>query len=129
MVFAEHGIVEVKIEDNILLVEATGPFNEELVQYYEQSLESCIKILEDSSWNQIIILHKLSMFTTEAEHKLVQTLKNRKERGLKASAVVLDNIEGESLVKTQMSRCYECANVDYKFTSSVHEAKQWLSMQ
>ena len=129
MIFPEHGVFEVKIEDNTLLVDATGPFNEELIKHYEKSLESCIKKLENSTWDQIIILHQLSLFTSEAEQKLTQTLKNRKERGLVASAVVLENIEGESLIKAQMSRCYECADVQYEFTSSVNDAKKWLSTQ
>jgi hypothetical protein len=127
MFFTEHGVFEVKIEDNTLLVDATGPFNEELIIHYEKSLESCIKNLETSKWNQIITLHQFSLFTPEAEQKLTQTLKNRRSRGLVACAVVLNNIEGESLIKTQMSRCYKCADIKYEFTTSVHDAKKWLA--
>jgi hypothetical protein len=127
MVFAEHGVFAVKIEDNTLLVDATGPFNEELVKRYEKSIESCISRLENSKWSQIIILHQLSLFTSEAERRLTKTLQNRKKRGLVASAVVLNNIEGESLVKTQMSRCYKSAGVLYEFARTVDDAKKWLS--
>ena len=126
MYFTEHGVFEVKIEDKILLVDATGPFNEELILQYEKSLESCIKYLETSKWNQIITLRQFSLFTPEAEQKLTQTLKKRRSRGLVACAVVLKNIEGESLIKTQISRCYKCAGVKYEFTTSVHDAKKWL---
>ncbi|MDG1752522.1 MAG: hypothetical protein P8I03_12810, partial [Thalassotalea sp.] len=94
MYFTEHGVFEVKIEDKILLVDATGPFNEELILQYEKSLESCIKYLETSKWNQIITLRQFSLFTPEAEQKLTQTLKKRRSRGLVACAVVLKNIEG-----------------------------------
>jgi len=41
--FIEHGIFEVKIEDELLLVDATGPFNKELLIQYENALESCIQ--------------------------------------------------------------------------------------
>lgn len=126
MSFIEHGIFEVKIEDDILFVDATGPFNEELLIKYEKALESCIKNLEASSWNQIIILHENSLFTPDAEQKLTQTLINRKSRGLTASVVVLDGIEGESILKMQMSRCYKYAGVDYEFTTSVYDAKKWI---
>lgn len=127
MNFTEHGVFEVKVADKTLLVDATGPFNEELIIHYEKSLELCIKYLETSKWNQIITLHQFSLFTPEAELKLTQTLKNRRSRGLVACAVVLKNIEGESLIKAQMSRCYICADVKYKFTTSVHDAKKWLA--
>jgi len=127
MYFTEHGVFEVKVEGKTLLVDATGPFNEELIIHYEKSLESCIKNLETSKWNQIITLHQFSLFTPKAEQKLTQTLKNRRSRGLVACAVVLKNIEGEALIKTQMSRCYKCAGVKYQFTTSVHDAKKWLA--
>jgi hypothetical protein len=128
MNFTEHGVFEVKIEEKVLLVDATGPFNEELIIKYENALEACISNLEASNWHQIITLHQLSLFTPEAEIKLTQTLKSRRSRGLVACAVVLKNIEGESLIRAQLSRCYGCAGVEYVFTSSVHDAKKWFAV-
>jgi len=127
MIFMEHGLFEVKIEDKLLLVDATGPFNEELLIQYEKALESCIQTLEVSEWNQIITLHQLSLFTPEAEQVLTNTVINRSSRGLMACAIVLIDAEGESLIKTQMSRCYNRAGVKYNFTTSIHNAKKWLT--
>jgi hypothetical protein len=127
MNFKEHGLFEVKIEGKILLVDATGPFNEELIIKYKKALESCIQNLEISKWNQIITLHEFSLFTPEAEQSLTQTLINRRTRGLIASAVVFVDIEGESLIKVQMSNCYNKAGVKHQFMSSVDDAKKWLA--
>lgn len=127
MHFAEHGIFEVKIENNSLFVDATGPFNEELTTKYGQAIESCIKKLEGSDWSQIIVLHKLSLFTPEAAEVLINTLRNRKTRGLIKSAVVLINCEGKSLIVQQMSNIYQTADVDYSFFDSITEAQSWIS--
>jgi len=127
MVFMEHGLFEVKIEGKLLLVDATGPFNKELLIQYEKALETCIHTLEVSEWNQVIILHQLSLFTPEAEQVLTNTVINRRSRGLIACAIVLINVEGESLIKTQMSRCYDRARVKHNFTTSIHEANKWLA--
>jgi hypothetical protein len=127
MKFAKHGLFEVKTEGELLIVDAMGPFNEELIIQYERALELCIKDLEVSKWNQIILLHQLSIFTPEAEKALIQSLINRRVRGLIACTVVLINIEGEFLIKAQMSRCYEQAGVKYKFMTSIDEAKEWLT--
>jgi hypothetical protein len=127
MIFMEHGVFEVKIEDKLLLVDATGPFNEELLIQYEKALESCIQTLEISPWNQIIILHKLSLFTPDAEQVLTNTVINRKSRGLMACAIVLIDAEGESLIKTQMGRCYNRAAVKHKFSTSIDNARKWLA--
>lgn len=83
MKFTEHGIFEIKIEADLLLVDATGPFNEELIKSYQHSLEACIQVLEVTHWNQIITLHQMSVFTPDAEQSLTKTLINRKSRGLK----------------------------------------------
>ena len=80
----EHGIFEVKIEGNLLLVDATGPFNEELIIQYEKALKTCIQSLEASEWNQVITLH-------------------------------------------QMSRCYDRARIKHNFTTSIHDANEWLA--
>lgn len=127
MVFMEHGLFEVQIEGKLLLVDATGPFNEELLIQYEKALETCIHTLEVSEWNQVIILHQLSLFTPEAEQVLTNTVINRRSRGLIACAIVLINVEGESLIKTQMSRCYDRARVKQNFTTSIQEANKWLA--
>jgi len=125
--FIEHGIFEVKIEDELLLVDATGPFNKELLIQYENALESCIQNLETSKWNQVITLHQLSLFTPEAEQVLTSTLINRSSRGLIACAIVLNDVEGESLIKAQMGRCYDRAGVKYNFITSIHDANKWLA--
>jgi len=127
MIFMEHGVFEVRIEGNLLLVDATGPFNEELIIQYERALEACIHTLEVSQWNQVITLHQLSLFTPEAEQILTNTVINRKSRGLKACAIVLMNVEGESLIKNQMSRCYDHASVKHNYTTSIHDANKWLA--
>ncbi len=127
MKFTEHGLFEVKTEGKLLLVNAIGPFNEELLIKYENALESCIQSLEAAPWNQIITLHQLSLFTPEAEKILTKTLINRSSRGLSACAVVFKNVEAESLVEAQMSRCYKNAKVTHSFSSSIDEAKKWLN--
>lgn len=127
MNFKEHGLFEVKVEGDLLLVDATGPFNEELLIKYENALESCIQRLEVSTWNQVITLHQLSLFTPEAEQLLTNTVINRRSRGLIACAIVLSNVEGESLIKAQMSRCYTRAGVKHVFISSIHDANKWLA--
>jgi hypothetical protein len=76
MIFMEHGLFKVKVEGKLLLVDATGPFNEELLIKYQKALESCIQTLELSEWNQIITLHQLRLFTPEAEQVLTHTMVN-----------------------------------------------------
>ena len=126
MVFEVHGIFKVKADDKLLLVDARGPFNEELMLSYEADLELCIQQLEKSKWNQIIILRNLSLLTPEAEQAGIKSLINRKLRGLNVSAVVLIDIEGESLLKGQLNRIYQISGIKHQFFTSIQDARKWL---
>ncbi|PKF62976.1 hypothetical protein CW745_06000 [Psychromonas sp. psych-6C06] len=56
----------------MLIIDATGPFNEELILHCQHSLMACIKVLEVKPWKQVVILHKMSLFTPEAELALTR---------------------------------------------------------
>ncbi|TPH13433.1 hypothetical protein [Litorilituus lipolyticus] len=126
MKFEEHGIFEVKVEGRLLLVEATGPFNEELINQYQSALKSCINTLQGSSWNQVITLHDMSLFTPEAEQALTHSLIERHNKGLESCGVVIGDVNCKALVSAQMSRCYQKANVKHKYFTTLEEAKAWL---
>ena len=123
MKFREHGVFEIETAARLLLVDATGPFNEELIKRYNKALESCIEQLEGSHWSQIITLHQMSLFTPEAEKVLIDTLIKRKSRGLLASHVILEDVEFKPWVKEQLNRCYSAAGVELHFCVPTSEAK------
>ena len=100
MKFKEHGVFEVKVEGQLLLVDATGPFNDELLKHYRDALESCIQRLEVGQWNQIVTLHQTSIFTPEAEETLTQSLIERRSRGLIACSVVIADVDCKCCKRT-----------------------------
>ena len=127
MKFIKPGVFEIETEAQLLLVDATGPFNDEVLKHYNKALEACIQQLEDSHWNQIITLHKISLFTPEAENILTQTLIKRRSKGLLAGYLILEDVDFKSLIKGQLSRCYSKAGVEYHFLDSTSEAKKRLT--
>ncbi len=126
MKFIEHGIFEVRTEEQLLLVDATGPFNEELIISYQKSLESCIQSLQETEWNQIITLHCMSVFTPKAADALTETLINRKSRGLQRSAVVYGDVDCKVMLVEQIGRCYKKAEVGYQFFNTLEKAQEWI---
>jgi len=127
MKFKEHGVFEIEIEDTLLRVDATGPFNDEVLKRYKWALESCILQLEGSQWSQVITLHRTSLFTPEAEKILTDTLIKRKSRGLQAGYLILEDVDFKSLVKEQLSRCYIKAGVEHQFFDSTSTAVKWIT--
>lgn len=80
----------------------------------------------EKSWGQIIVLHQLSFFTPEAERMLRETMAKRKQHGLQASAVVINQGEGRSLMMEQLSRCYRALDIKLAFFDSIDEGRTWL---
>lgn len=126
MVFEKHGVYSLKVEEQVLIVDATGPFNDELVVSYNHALESCIQKLESTCWGQIVTLHDQSLFTPDAEQTLINSLKKRKARGLRASAVVCNS--PYSIVQSQIGRIYSNADIIHGFYGDEEEALLWLRM-
>jgi len=126
MEFKEHGVFQVHVEAKVLFIDATGPFNEESVKQYNIALESCIKQLEASLWNQIVTFHQMSIFTPKAEELLTKTLIKRRSRGLTCCAAILCDVDFISSVKEQMSRCYLSAGVEHQYFDSMVKAQQWI---
>lgn len=125
--FRPHGEYEIVVDGSHLLVDAAGPFNEELIKEYRQSLAKAIQQVSGKKWGQIIVLHDMSLFTRDAQEELLNTLRERKKLGLAASAVVLIDVEGASIAKSQLAYCYSNADIEFDFFDSIEQAKSWLS--
>ncbi len=125
MKFSSHRKYELQIQSNILIVDSTGPFNENVVTAYNRDLKKCMDILSDSPWGQVIIMHDLSLFTPDGEKLLMDSLKTRKEKGLVASAVVCDS--EYVIVKEQIARIYRTMDVRHAFFNSKDEALVWIA--
>lgn len=126
MAFEEHGTFKVRVENGILLVDATGPFNKELVTKYRDALDDCYQTLRNTRWHQIITLYQTSLFTPEAAIELTESLKYRKKIQLDRCAVVIKS-EIKNIVKDQMSRCYDTACVTHQYFDALEEAEEWIS--
>lgn len=126
MKFEQHGIYAVEVKGKVMIVDAQGPFNDELVKSYTQAVKSAVMHLSGEAWGQIIILRGLSLFTPDAEQLLYDVTVWRKEHNLSASAVLMLNTEAKELVRSQISRIYEKASIEYGFYEDIESAMTWL---
>lgn len=128
--FSKHGTFKVEVNPNAksLLVRATGPFNEEMVQEYSDAVQIAVSQLAlFKQWTQLVVLDKESLYTPAAEQLLIKSLAYRKIRGLVASAVVLmPTVEGRSLITQQMTGVYEKSGISFEFFEEINDAKKWL---
>ena len=129
MKFEQHGVYEVEVKDQILLVDARGPFNDTTLESYRADVKKAVLHLSASDWGQIIVLRGQSLFTPDAEQILYESTCWRIEHGLNASSVVMIEPDAEELIRAQMSRIYARANLPHHFAADIPAAKQWLKSQ
>lgn len=127
MNFYEHGVYSIKIIERTLFIDATGPFNGEFVEEYNNAIHKCVISLAGADWTQIVVLHGLSLLTPEAESKLDESLLDRKNNGLTRAAIVCDSDEGKTLIFQQLSRCYKKVGIQHNCFTNLTEAKHWLT--
>ena len=126
MSFVAHGNYVIKNSNEPLVIEASGPFNIEIIEKLDEELQKVVPRFSNKTWHQIIILNEVSVFTPEAETALCKTLKYRIDHGLVFSAVVIKTSVCEALIEMQISRCYKKLNIPYQFFKHTDEVKRKL---
>ncbi|NMP30925.1 hypothetical protein HII17_05050 [Thalassotalea sp. M1531] len=118
-----HGSFEIKCEGNTLIVDAQGPFNKETIQDYQLALTAAIDQMNDSSWQQIIIMREESIFTPEALEQMYAVTHYRKSRGLNFSAIVFVQSSARTLIEHQLQNIYCEVGIEHQFFDDYDEAK------
>lgn len=131
MSFQTHGQYSIKIEDNIIIVDAEGPFNDELINAYQADYRSAMSQVCEKykTWSQIIYLYHDSLLTPEAEEELTKLNVAKNAQGLTHGAVIFVDTEGSNLLATQFQRIYDKAGITVVFTTDLGDAKMWLKNQ
>ncbi len=122
-----HGTYSIELINRVLFVDATGPFNEDAVKNYSTDLKVFTEKLAPEPWALCAVFRNESLFTPEAEDQLTAVTEWRKEMGMKAVAIIFNEIKGLNILKAQMERIYRRADVPYSFFYDNAEAFSWLA--
>ncbi|NQZ30303.1 MAG: hypothetical protein HRU06_03470 [Oceanospirillaceae bacterium] len=126
--FDSHGKFIVSLQGNILRVDASGPFNHEAVDCYQEDVIAALKSLS-GPWGQLILMHANCLYTPEAEERMYHFSQLRKELGLKAIALVFVDQDAMFIVKDKISSFYKNIDITYHFFTQQLLAEQWLATQ
>ncbi|OUS39434.1 hypothetical protein A9R01_01600 ['Osedax' symbiont bacterium Rs2_46_30_T18] len=126
--YPAHGLHKIELKDNILTVEARGPFNDEQVQNYQAQLQHTLGNI-CGPWGQLNLLHQDCLFTPQAERAMYQTIEFRKQRGVCAIAVVFITPGPNSITEQQLTRIYQHFNIAHAYFINENDALIWLNTQ
>ena len=126
MLHPAHGNYNIEQENNILLVDVQGPFNEVTAKQYHQDIESHTQKMGSSPWGSLISFKGKGVFTPDAEQSLIDTTHYRMKNGMIAVAAVINDVAYADILQMQLQRIYQSCQVRFHFFSDSSNAKIWL---
>ena len=113
MSFSQHGTYQIKRQGNIIIVDAKGPYNDELMQAYRADYKQAMDAVsaEFPAWSQVTFMHEDSIMTPEAEQALLELNIVKASKGFKRSAIIFVDAKGQLIVEAQFVRIYKKAEV------------------
>lgn len=124
--FTVHGSVELRIQDRMLLVEGSGPWNLEAVKQASNSFSTLINELSGEPWGVLVVLHGDPIYVPDAADYLVESIKSERNTGRIATAIIVENSNSPEFAKRHLSDIYQKAGCEHRFFSHKAEATWWL---
>jgi hypothetical protein len=124
--FPIHGTINLDIEERILFVEGSGPWNMESIIESGERVLPLLEKLAGSPWGALVILHGEPIYVPDAAEYLSMSIKKQKKQGRVATAVIVDESDSPEFAKRHISEIYDNAGEIFRFFADREEAKWWL---
>ena len=128
--FYPHGSFSITVQDRNLFVDATGPFNKELIRNFDQAMQRCAHPLAGKPWTEVAILRFESAYTPAALDELKASISRRISEQMVAIAIVFIEAESRLLIEHQLhSVLNQFESLSYAFFDDIETASQWCNDQ
>jgi hypothetical protein len=129
--FKPHGSMQLEQSGFLNVLEATGPFNKELVVAADAAQENLYESLaQKGRWGTVLIFRESALVSLEALAEISAILKRRKTQGYAPVAVALvfgPEVEGGALIQSHYLKAYQGAGIDGRIFSNEADAKAWMT--
>jgi len=127
------GRAEFTREGQILICDAVGPFDKDLVQAIAGVEINLFKeIIADGEWADLTIIRKSALASSEAIQTFKAYLKILTENGINscASALVIeDMVDGAKFMVPLIVKVFEETGTNLKVFNDLEKAKDWIRQQ
>lgn len=129
--FPPHGQMQLQLSGQLNVLEATGPFNKELVVAGDAAQQGLYEALQKTGrWGTVLIFRESALISLEALAEITATLQRRKAQGYVPVAVALvfgPEVQGASLLQSHYLQAYRAAGIEGQLFTDVQAAKDWVT--
>lgn len=131
--FKPHGTIESKIEGNLFIQEATGPFNKEILLAMDSVHAKARQVLvSNGPWGGLFIFKNSALASPEmldGLKKYLVTQVARNNASIATGLVLPRSVEGASLMTPHYLRAWRDAGIVCEAFEDVLDAHHWISSQ
>jgi hypothetical protein len=123
----QQGKYNVCRKGNIIFFDGEGPWDVIAVKnFYHDVVKLTHSNFKNDSWALLALFRGNSLFPPDSEQQSVESLISLKGKGLAMLAAVTLESKVDVLIKYQMKKIFDLAQLDAKFTTTKNEALEWL---
>ncbi|GAA4499781.1 hypothetical protein [Pseudaeromonas paramecii] len=128
--FLPHGRVEYSVFGNILVCEAIGPFNLELISA-AVTVESPLidDLVKQGKWGDVVVFKKSAMASLDMLSSLtayMRSLSTSMRMPAATALVISSEVEGSKIMTQHYLQCYEDAGLDVAVFEDFDKALAWI---
>ncbi|WP_281560347.1 hypothetical protein [Thalassomonas sp. RHCl1] len=129
MKFIPHGKLSASIENNIFIIDGTGPWNKEALEQASREFSALHQQLYGTKWGVLVLTHGDPIHTPDASHLLIDAIKTDKRHGRISTALVVKDCDDVKFAKIHIRDIYHKAGENLQFFENEQSAKHWLQTQ
>ena len=123
---SHHETLKVSVEDNIIFIEAEGPWNSEYLDHLHQKLLWALTQVDLRNYATILtpIGEALTVESVQVQH--IEFIRHSQS---KTVAINLDHCTTSLLAENLFSKIYRTAGFKYAFFDNAFDARLWVEKQ
>lgn len=110
-------------------MEVRGPWNREMIDFFNASTGALLHELVGAPWGILAVVSEDGMHTPDSYAAMVEGIRRQRETGRCATAVILDQVFGEPMVRRVLAQMYRDAGEPATFFEDETSARAWLLAQ
>ena len=124
--YERHGDFKIKIDKNVILIDAWGPWNQEFFTQFHRQLYLAVHQLTVDIYGALVVIHGQGLPVNDAIDDHIAFLRQGNVRAL---AVDLSCCSTAGLSKDVFSKIYTQSELNFEFFDDNQAAKKWLTQQ
>jgi hypothetical protein len=125
-IYAPFSSLQLEIEDNLILIEAQGPWNIEYLDFLHQELLWAVTQVEQRNYGVLLTLKGEAISVETGLEYHLHFIRHSKT---KAVALNLAHCTTSQLTENLFTKIYRAAGIKHAFFDNAFDARLWLEKQ